>query len=688
LPWIILIFHHKGDTRLIYLKAGAESSDFFGAPVPRQAPTLPKAGLFLVCAAILMQKAEMDFSFVAGILAFCVIPWHTQDGIISRVPPNQRVYTMRSNPPLHSSLGWQRPVAALLATLVCAALGLADRFPPDPVEELREALRGPAPKDLLISRIEAIRSLGDLRRALALQDWGSQTGGLEELAGPKLQGYLFLVQRFKKGVDQTLKEGTSTARLAVMAMLAEMGPSVRSPAPEDQKGIARTFAPDLAALIKSNQTPQIKEAAARTLGLIYGNPDVAVPALREMYGSPNVNERRAAAEGLAALMRTVGQQTFRSELVTAPVENRKELIQDITRAITDVVPLAGRGLSDPVLEVRRLSAEAIVQAGAAVSNQVGQPRAGEEIGELPGEQARFEEARLAIVPAMEVFAKQAAALERGLKDPDSEIRTVIGRALEELGGARQRLLHGPAPSSAPAVPPEQGRLRGAQLGRGPLTLVAMKLQATAPPDPLFGLMQSLLPTLEARVRDPNVQVRLEAINVLETLETSALPAVPALVQALYDPNLFVRWAAARTLGKMGPVESNLVVPGLAHLLFDSDLDVRLAAAVALERIGPAAQAAVPDLIRATQASDEVERQAAIRALGGIGTGAKPAIPALAAALSDPEPRVRQTAAEVLGRFGPSAASAEPALRKALNDPDPDVRRAASDALLNVLGNGK
>jgi HEAT repeat protein len=590
---------------------------------------------------------------------------------------------MRSIQLLRNPLGWQQLATVLLITLVWATLGLADRFPPDPVEELGLALRGPAPEPELGQRVEAIRSLGDMRRALGLQEWGSQVGGLEELAVPKRQAFLLLVERFKKGVHQVLRQGTNTTRLAVMAMLAEMGPSVRSSAPEDQKGIARAFTPDLVALIERGETPQIKETAARTLGLIFANPDAAVPALRELYGSRSVAERRAAAEGLAALMRTVGHLTSRSELATTPLEDRMELIQDIMQAVKDVVPLAGRGLSDPDREVRHLSAEAIMQAALAVSNQVAQPRAIDEV-ELPGERTKSEQTRSALLPAMEVFAKEASALERGFNDPDPQVRSVIARALEELGGARQRLLHTPASNYAPPNTENPSRPRGANLGRDSLQLVSMKAQAVPSADPLFGLMQALLPTLEARVRDPNVQVRLEAINVLETLESSAVHAVPVLVHALSDPDLFVRWAAARTLGKMGPVEPSHVTPALARLLFDRDLDVRLAAALALERIGPAAQTAVPDLIRALGASDAIEREAAARALGGIGTGARPAIPALAAALSDADPRVREIAAKVLGRFGPLAASAEPALRKALDDAEPLVRTAASDALLNIL----
>jgi HEAT repeat protein len=596
---------------------------------------------------------------------------------------------MRSMQLLRNHLARRRGVAVLAATLLCAGMSLADRFPPDPVEELRQALRAPALERNLGQRVEALRRLGDMRRALALQEWHTETGGSDELAVAERQALLLLVERFKKEVHRVLKQGTTDGQLAVMVMLAEMGPSIR--APEDPKGLARTFAPDLADLMKGEAPPAVKEAAARTLGQIFPNPDVAIPALRDLFASRNGNERRAAASGLAGLMRTAGQLASRSGPTIAL--QAEEYRADIGQAVRGVVPLASRGLDDPDLEVRRLSAEAMLQAAAALSNQVPQPRSGEEPSELPSERMKLDDVRGALLPAMEVFDKATPVMGKALNDPEPDIRLLTVRALEELGGARQRLLRAPGSNPTPPGTPHPGESRGALLRKGTVPLsdmtpVALKFQAAAAPDSLFEVLRDLLPTLEARLRDPNVQVRLAAIDVLETLGPAAAPAVPALAQALNDPDLFVRWAAARTLGKMGPVEPGLVVPPMARLLLDRDLGVRLAAALALDRIGPAAKAAVPNLIRATTASDAVEREAVIRTLGAIGTGAQAAVPALAVALSDPNVRVRQTAAEVLGRFGSLAASAEPALRKALDDPDADVRRAASDALLNILSSGQ
>jgi HEAT repeat protein len=567
-------------------------------------------------------------------------------------------------------------VAVLAVALFSAGIGLADRFPPDPVEELRQALKAASPAPSLQQRVVALRNLSDMRRALALREWSPNVADPDE-GRSKAKAQALLVDRFKQDVRQALKQGTTNTRLAVLDMLAEMGPSITTP--EDTKGIARVFAPEVAELIKSPDTPpSVKEAAARALGQIFADPGIAVPALQELLASPRLGERRAAVNGLLGLIRTVAEVASKAGTASGPQANPGDIIE----AVRDVVPLAGRGLSNANLAVRRASAEAMLQAASALLSQAPQPSTGEV--RAPTDITTLLKTREALLPAMEVFRQQTPALGKALNDPDLEVRLQTLRAVEDLAATRLRLLPSADVNATPAETPPPGGRRGAARDRGQPTLIAWKFQAAAVSDPLLEALQELLPVLEQQVRDPNVQIRLGAIDVLEELWLAALPAAPVLVRALADPDRFVRWAAARTLGKIGPVEPVTAVPALAGLLFDSDLDVRLSAATALERFGPPAAFAVPDLIRALRASDAVQREAAIRTLEGIGTGAEPAVPALSAALSDPEYRVRQMAAEALGKFGSLAASAEPALRRALDDPNSDVRRAASDALLSIV----
>ncbi|MFN7134353.1 MAG: HEAT repeat domain-containing protein, partial [Myxococcales bacterium] len=70
---------------------------------------------------------------------------------------------------------------------------------------------------------------------------------------------------------------------------------------------------------------------------------------------------------------------------------------------------------------------------------------------------------------------------------------------------------------------------------------------------LTRLGRAALPGLQARLRDPDVDVRKFACDVLGEIGDGG--AVPALVQALEDGDCNVRAAAAEALGKLGGPEA-------------------------------------------------------------------------------------------------------------------------------------
>jgi HEAT repeat protein len=370
------------------------------------------------------------------------------------------------------------------------------------------------------------------------------------------------------------------------------------------------------------------------------------------------------------MMRLLAQPTATGGRAVGRLEaDRREVVS----AGRLIVPAAGEGLRDPDAEVRRRSAEAIQQVAAALLNQLPSPREAEEALDLETDRREAADlARRSLPPLIRALRDQTPALGRALADPDLEVRLLARRTLEDLGNARQRLLRLPPAAEAgsreePGGPGPGGN--GASNGDGAEQPAAPPGSAATEQLLLEGL-RTALPALIRGLADPDAEARLGAIDALEVLGPSAAPAVPALLRALCDRNRFVRWATARTLGKIGPVEEQPdTVPALARMLQDQDLSLRLAAATALEQYGPAARAALPDLIRAMRASDGTMRIGAIRAIEAIGTDAAGAIPSLTAALDDADPRVRQSAAEVLGRH--------------LDDTSPEVRRAASDALLDI-----
>jgi len=163
---------------------------------------------------------------------------------------------------------------------------------------------------------------------------------------------------------------------------------------------------------------------------------------------------------------------------------------------------------------------------------------------------------------------------------------------------------------------------------------------------------------------PNEKVRKAVVGL-------GAPAVPALIQALGDRDLYVRCAAVEALGELGDLQA---VPALIQALGDRDLYVRRVAAEALGKLGD--PQAVPVLIQALGDWNEAVRRAAAEALGKLGD--PQAVPVLIQALGDRYTDVRRAAAEALGELGDP--QAVPALIQALGDRYTDVRRAAAEAL--------
>jgi HEAT repeat protein len=392
-----------------------------------------------------------------------------------------------------------------------------------------------------------------------------------------------------------------------------------------------------------------------------------------MLTKGNLEERRAAAGALPNMVRVVVQLSATSaSSARAPAE-----LKDIIAVCKAIAPLAGRTLNDSDVEVRRLGAEALEQAGSTLASRAPQRRTSEDATAV-ADRELLTPGTPELSSLQQAIAEQLQPMARGAGDSDATVRIRVRHALEMFAGARQRMQH-----MSEALPPPAPKGAAAFPARTAIRVAWTQAPVRAIPDKVEEELQATVFTLIKGLSDPDEKSRLAALDALEALGPDAAPARDALVKALKDRDVFVRWAAARTLGKIGPGQGGAAVAGLAKLLHDTDFDVGLAAATALERIGPSAKEAVPSLIEATKASDALTRVAVTRTIEAIGTDAQPAVPALIVELSDPDSRVRQVAAQVLGRFGSLAVAAEPALRKAMDDSEAEVRQAASDAILNV-----
>jgi HEAT repeat protein len=91
--------------------------------------------------------------------------------------------------------------------------------------------------------------------------------------------------------------------------------------------------------------------------------------------------------------------------------------------------------------------------------------------------------------------------------------------------------------------------------------------------------------LEA-LHDPDVRIRIKAVESLGNVGIENPATVPALIKTLEDREARVRGAAVLALLKIGP-DAPEAIPALQKMLNDKDAKVRQYANKALEKIGNA-----------------------------------------------------------------------------------------------------
>jgi HEAT repeat protein len=119
---------------------------------------------------------------------------------------------------------------------------------------------------------------------------------------------------------------------------------------------------------------------------------------------------------------------------------------------------------------------------------------------------------------------------------------------------------------------------------------------------LVGCTGGELPVETGQLQSPVNQVTTTIVKqesqdaASDALGRIGVPAVPALSEALTDPDPAVRLEACRALAYMG-AKAKDAVPVLTQTLNDHEEVVRNEAARALGQIGETAQLAIPELMR-------------------------------------------------------------------------------------------
>jgi HEAT repeat protein len=437
-------------------------------------------------------------------------------------------------------------------------------------------------------------------------------------------------------IRSALQGTNADAQRAALAVVADFPPALLFQA---------NLSGAVAGFLEREQTdPELTALAIRSFGKTYPEkPDAATRILRRYAGSDNVAVRRAVADALTNLVQT-------STPSTRSVENSTAFID----VATATLPLVAEVLADKDPEVQRT-----VMGGVQTAAQVVRDLYVFDTGPI-GEEAKPKDRAERLQPLMPVIRGLAGVvpnLSHPLTSPDPQTRIATARTIELLAAMRREIARGPvSPAGRVADPTAEG-------------------------------WATLRDVIAERMQDEDPAVRLAVTEALESLG-DAIEARRLLRVATADRNVFVRWAAARALGKAAPAKPDPAavaddVSALAHLTADPDIDTRMAALNALARYGSAARSATPAVLTAASRGDIEPRVVAVRTAGALETEAALTIPVLIEGLRNPDVRLRTAAASGLVRFGSDARPALSELRRAVLSTDPQLRLAAAEAVLAI-----
>ncbi len=509
-----------------------------------------------------------------------------------------------------------------------------------------------------------IRALDDADR----QVWSFSISAIAHL-GPDAQEAIpalidGLGNRKSRGRDRDRRQAVTRAafalsRIGVAALPALMDAaksddaSLRAGAAKALAGMGREAAPAIPFLIANlNGDEEVRRETTEALGAI---GEAAVKPLAEALKSKEAPQRAGAATSLG-LIGVAAKECAAAFAEAAKSESdpqaRVAMLGALPRiglATEEVVPLLVAGVKDDNEQVRHAAINALVPM-----------RAGREV--------------------------VLTALEQALRDENAATRQRAARALGRMG-----------PAASPAVPalidaarksPADTALATALSEIGPAALPpVLAALHDAPPaeaERIVGLLRGFgsaaVPVLMEALKNPTVPVRVAAARALGGMGREAAPAIELLFGLAANAEPPARGAALRALVVLEG-DAQRLKPMLETALHDAAPEVRRAGAAGMARFGGTNALGVAGLVELLDDESAATRLSAIDQIGNLGPGAAPALPAMMERLNDPDLQAPLLAA--LAKMGPASIGALPRLTELAKAPAIPTRVAAVLAISGI-----
>ncbi|MFM7150701.1 MAG: HEAT repeat domain-containing protein, partial [Gemmataceae bacterium] len=429
------------------------------------------------------------------------------------------------------------------------------------------------------------------------------------------------------------------------AVLVRVGPSAVAP---------------LQKALKSDR-PEVRRAAAMTLGLMGTDAGVAIESLREALADDDPEVRRLAIRALGQ----VGPPARRAALASLETflrDSKMDLRLEASRAIATI------SSRPPDLAILR---EALKSSDPAVLEQA-LVQAGDQEGKASSvlDQVRS----LTRHPQADIRLLAAEAQARIQKNAD-EVLPLLEESIRggELDTRRSAIA---VLGAAPGGPKTTARLLELLSDKNPV--IRREAVAALVGKPLEDDASRQI--LRTRLRDADRGVRWwSALSLASSPSASSRKEEEDVVRAFHDPLLSLSPDAEAWLEVRQPAR---MVPHLMLLMKGGPGRLTLDAARLLARLGSGDTDAwwtLEDLLRT---EDAETRWAAGDALAAMGPGK---ISRVVRLLRHENPSVRSSAARLLGEWEVASRSALPALESLLKDGDPGVRSQAALALYRISG---
>jgi len=152
------------------------------------------------------------------------------------------------------------------------------------------------------------------------------------------------------------------------------------------------------------------------------------------------------------------------------------------------------------------------------------------------------------------------------------------------------------------------------------------------------------------LKDPNDDLRIFALKILEHFEGDTKLALPAMIEALKDDHRIVRICAIEPVASFGE-KAQQAVPILEKWIGSDDEFSHVSAAGNILMIDPSkADELIPILVESMESNDFVIQCQASWLLGQLGELARDVVPALNRMLADEDSFIRSAASEALQKI--------------------------------------